>query len=323
MNPKSLRDESLATLTGIKQTSSTLKGANDLAVEAAKDVDNAANSPLSPSTSLNGRVDRLAHSGPTDLDPGCSSAHNAFQSHLNCSTTKDRASLSTRPAAVKRDSIRLVSRMDIYENELAKQSADDRDLRPNYDDFPDGNSISTGTPSRFLKHAKPPASHLSLHGNVASNANFTQSMSRTGYDPTTLAPALKPTLGWPETSTSKSDTANGLVSCTLKPSNETITSPRSFHSGSSSNRTAIREDDRTTAFLADLPRSPLQAEKSPASPGRTFRGFLRRLSSSGREVRTEREQSPLPTLTSTPSSAYMNVAPREARRSSTSHGGDC
>lgn len=255
-------------------------------------------------------------------------------------------SLRTAPKQM-RSSIELKTAYQSYiqrENDeaLSSDDEDDDDEQPDFDgfarnlgasanDFPDGNSILFGTPSRFLKGPKraqqPP-----------SNLQRRQSSSDATVSP------RKPSLGRAETSpTFLGPIATSLSHGMNSASNASVTSPRSYHSGSSSNRTIVtHQDDRaqTTAALSPTfgpsdsrfppnTTSPPQRTRTSPSPARTLsqktQRLFRRMSNSTKDTASQassaRDPSPLPTLTSTPSSAYINTIPKEARRPSSSAGG--
>ena len=218
-----------------------------------------------------------------------------------------------------------------------------KNLKVNAHDFPDGNSILFGTPSRFLKGPKqtPQAGNSAMFdGNDLSPPPNDRLQRRQSSSDATISPR-KPSLSRAETSpTFLGPIATSLSQGAHTASNGSVTSPRSYHSGSSSNRTVVtHQDDRAQQHAALLPTfsppnmsSPPRTRKSP-SPARTLsqktQRLFRRMSNStkDRDTATQastsvRDPSPLPTLTSTPSSAYVNTIPKEARRPSSSAGGD-
>ncbi|KAF2171887.1 hypothetical protein M409DRAFT_18118 [Zasmidium cellare ATCC 36951] len=208
-----------------------------------------------------------------------------------------------------------------------------RDISLDYDGYPDGKSIVMGTPSRFLKHARPPVGEMPFGGNDTSPTVTAHSppQRRRSSDQIISSPT-KPRLGRVETSPTIFSSLGRIVSGGKKApaaraSDESVTSPHSVHSGSSSNRTVVanepiqemaevpREGARLTSGLA----SPTRSRASP-SPGRSLSqrtaGLFRRLSNS------QGEKPPLPTLTSAPSSTFANNPPAELRRPKTSHSAD-
>ena len=233
-------------------------------------------------------------------------------------------------AAVEQD--KLSSDEDGDGDDVDAHSETFRDLSLDYDGFPDGNSILMGTPSRFLTHPRPPASYLLFDGTDVLPAEAARSplQRRQSSSGTTVSPR-KPSITRAETSPAIPRT----VTCGMQSSAGSVTSSRSYHSGSSSNRTVVQTNERNPAISPDSSRaetlltgnvgSPPRSRISD-SPARTFsqrtQRLFRRMSNSHKDTNSEREKSPLPTLTSTPSSAYVNNVPREARRPSTSQSGD-
>jgi hypothetical protein len=215
-----------------------------------------------------------------------------------------------------------------------------RDLSMDYDGFPDGNSILMGTPSRFLKHGKPRAAvdNMFFDGNDVSPPETAPMPDRRSTSDATLSPH-KPGLKHAEISSSFLGSLGGKAttgSGTSNASGDKFASPRSHHSGSSGNRTVVQVSDETAARNRSLsPQGDSKEDQriQSISPGRSLsqrtQKLFRRLSNSQSE-RTTAEHQPtpqrsptsskaalLPTLTSTPSSAYVNNAPpREARRQS-------
>lgn len=208
-----------------------------------------------------------------------------------------------------------------------------RDISLDYDGYPDGKSIVNGTPSRFLKHARPPVGDMPWSGNDTSPTVIAHSppRRRRSSDQFVASPT-KPRLSRVETSPTIFGSLGRIVSggkktSAARTSDESVTSPHSVHSGSSSNRTVLatepqqemtevpREGARLTAGLT----SPSRSRTSP-SPGRSLSqrtaGLFRRLSNS------QGEKPPLPTLTSAPSSTFANTTPAELRRPKTSHSAD-
>ncbi|EGP88842.1 uncharacterized protein MYCGRDRAFT_108644 [Zymoseptoria tritici IPO323] len=193
-------------------------------------------------------------------------------------------------------------------------------------DCPDGKSIKMGTPSRFLKGSQSPpnfdGTSMTPHDEIFSPLRKRQSSENISWS----APA-KPRLSRVETSPTIFSTFGRMVSGggKVQTAAESVRSPRSAHSGSSGNRTVVPSDQQqemrqTSPDVAqDRLRlhsdvvSPNRSRASP-SPGRslglrTQRLFRRMSSSHG----SDRGQSPLPTLTTTPSSAYADTTPIETR----------
>ncbi|KAK0271032.1 hypothetical protein LTR91_019421 [Friedmanniomyces endolithicus] len=220
-------------------------------------------------------------------------------------------------------------------------SATIKDLGDDYDGFPDGNSIIMGTPSRFLKHGQPKLPPTLFDPNDMSPTE-TASLPfrrRQSSAEVAISPPRKPSLSRAETSPTFLGTLGQILTNSSKSTvDSTIASPpRSFHSGTSSNRTVMRLTESEPR--PGLIRSHSRVSRTSASPAQTLgqrtQKLFRRLSNShaepkftlvssttAYETRSPREKSPLPTLTSTPSSAYVNTASKEVRRPSTGIAGE-
>ncbi|KAK4624640.1 hypothetical protein CLAFUW4_06119 [Fulvia fulva] len=205
-----------------------------------------------------------------------------------------------------------------------------RDFGIEYQGYPDGGSIVMGTPSRFLRHARPPVGDIMFNSADSSppqrtrppprrrrsSDNHVGSPSKRRLDRAETSPVIVGT-------SAKAGSGGGQMSA------ESMFSPHSAHSGSSGERTIVQAEQQrsrarsplaspSSSRMASSIISPVRSRMSP-SPGRTLSqrtaGLFRRLSASN----GDREVSPLPTLTSTPSSAYANSTPIELRRPKTSH----
>ncbi|KAK5118798.1 hypothetical protein LTR62_000007 [Meristemomyces frigidus] len=217
-----------------------------------------------------------------------------------------------------------------------------RDHSLDYDGFPDGASILGGTPSRFLKHGRPTQTPTLFDpNNVSPTAeepripipHRRQSISDAAPTP------RKPSINRAETSPTFLGTLGRIMTNHSRSTIDTITSPRSLNSGSSGARTIIQslsnhsEPSASTSSLRPESRTS-RASASPArrpSLSQRTQSLIRRMSNShsqptdslapgSAEPRSPREKSPLPTLTSTPSSAYVGTGngARPLRRPSTS-----
>ncbi|KAK5132743.1 hypothetical protein LTR08_008709 [Meristemomyces frigidus] len=201
-----------------------------------------------------------------------------------------------------------------------------RDRNCDYDGFPDGNSILNGTPSRFLKHGKASVpEQLFFNGHDVSPPHTAQSppSRRQSGSEVTTSPR-KPSLGRAETSPSFLGTLGRMVTSGSRSTVDTaITSPRSLYSGTSSNRTVLQtETDCNGSISSELNRAqPHTSRPARQTIGQRTQQLLRRLSNSHSErpePLSPMEKSSLPTLTSTPSSAYITTVSRGTRRPSTS-----
>lgn len=201
-----------------------------------------------------------------------------------------------------------------------------RDINRNYHGFPDGNSLVGGTPSRFLKHTRPQVTNMLFDGNDASppRAAAPQPQRRQSSSEVTASPR-KPSIA-------RADTSPTIVRTQEKPaprnpdaSLTSVASPVSITSGTSSNRTILQTDVPTDSRRAPSIASAQNSTTSPSFTQRT-QSLFRRMSNHGggkepppAQPNIQREKSPLPTLTRTPSAAYIEPAPpREPRRPSNS-----
>lgn len=206
-----------------------------------------------------------------------------------------------------------------------------QDIGPDYDGYPDGNSITGGTPSRFLKHNKQISVSTDMFFNsadVSPPSAFgpgTQSAQRRkSSSEVTSSPLSKPGFHRADTSPQIYGSLGRRVgSGTARPATSySPISPQSYDSASSSMRTATQDSP---------PKSRPQPSPVPTTASRTSftqktQSLFRRLSNTPDEQprsprlppRREREKSPLPTLTSTPSAAYHQRGDREIRRPNTS-----
>jgi hypothetical protein len=213
-----------------------------------------------------------------------------------------------------------------------------------YDGYPDGNSITNGTPSRFLNHGKQLSVATDMFFNSADLSPPTAvhaAQRRKSSSEVTSTPHRKPGFNRADTSPN----VYGLMNTSHgRPATSgSNVSPQSYNSAYSSIRTATqyrharsmspesspyysRHSATTTAMTPSTPRHQPQPASGPASATRSSfsqktHNLFRRLSNTasnqaGDEARPnprrEREVSPLPTLTSTPSAAYQ-MPPQERR----------
>lgn len=224
-----------------------------------------------------------------------------------------------------------------------------------YDGFPDGNSITNGTPSRFLKHGKQLSIATDMFYNSSDlgpqTAIHEAQRRKSSYEISTT-PQRKPGLHRADTSPNAYGfAARRMHSSHGRPSTAgSNVSPYSYNSYNSAlssvrtptqNRHARSLSPESSHYLSQPVSTPSATASSPpasrpypaGTPGSatrsTFSNLFRRLSNTassynGDESRStprrDREVSPLPTLTSTPSSAYQVPFPdrREIRRPNTS-----
>ncbi|KAK4554655.1 hypothetical protein LTR86_008157 [Recurvomyces mirabilis] len=217
------------------------------------------------------------------------------------------------------------SSSDDEEDGVDARSQTVKDPSLDYDGFPDGNSITMGTPSRFLKHGRPAEPPTLFDPNTVSPTQERkvpapkrrQSSSETGLNPP------KPSMTRAETSPTFLGTLGRIMTNTSRSTIDSVTSPRSLTSGSGSsgNRTIVQHD-RDTTFHPESRAPRISSSPARRLSQRTQKLFRRMSNSHAPEIsntrpepRSPREKSPLPTLTSTPSSAYINSG---ARRPNTS-----
>jgi hypothetical protein len=242
----------------------------------------------------------------------------------------------------------------------AASELDDEEYRTHSDDldfdYPDGNSITNGTPSRFLKHNKQPSATADVffsNAEPSPPSKFTPTVRsaqrRKSSAEVAYATPSKPALYRSGTSPNVYYGATIGSSHGRPATSDSTASPCSYYSASSSIRPTPRNrharslspepshhlPQPTTAANATTPSPPkFRPQPSPATPSATRSSFtqktqslFRRLSNTNSTAgtnnhnelaRREREVSPLPTLTSTPSAAYHPQREREVRRPSAS-----
>lgn len=217
-----------------------------------------------------------------------------------------------------------------------------------YDGYPDGNSITNGTPSRFFKHGKPLAIGTDMFFNssdMTPPAAVRAAQRRKSSSEVTSTPVRKPGFHRAETSPNACGFASRQINSSHggPTTSESTISPHSYNSAYSSMRTVTRDrharsmspefsnhrshqNATTTATTPSTPKfrpqpSPLPTSATRSSFTQKTHNLFRRLSNTnslqnGDESRStprrEREVSPLPTLTSTPSAAYQ-MPPQERR----------
>ena len=218
-----------------------------------------------------------------------------------------------------------------------------------YDGYPDGNSITKGTPSRFLQQGKQPSLASDMFFN-SLDMTPPAAQRRKSSSEVTSTPYRKPRFHRADTSPNYGFIDQQNNSSLGRPATSGSNfSPRSYDSAFSSIRTASQSRQARSMSPESSPYHPHQSLASTSvmpSPPRfrpqPFSGptmatrssfsqktqrLFRRLSNTtssqtGDETRTtprrDREVSPLPTLTSTPSSAYQMPPHREIRRPNTS-----
>ena len=222
-----------------------------------------------------------------------------------------------------------------------------------YDGYPDGNSITKGTPSRFLQHGKQAsyASDMFFNSSDMTPPNAVRAAQRRkSSSEVTSTPHRKPRFHRADTSPNYGFIGRQNNLSHVRPATSGSNfSPRSYDSAFSSIRTASQSRHARSMSPESSPYHPHQSiastsmDPSPpkfrphhsVGPSVTTRSsfsqktqnLIRRLSNttsnqngdgSRTTPRRDREVSPLPTLTSTPSSAYQMPPHREIRRPNTS-----
>ena len=299
--------------------------------------------PESASTRmLRGSRSSLTERSLLDVTPGLVKGYDALEPGTRTAPKQFRSSVELNAAYHSYLQRRDEDTSPQYDEAVADDNLDAgdetiRDLSLDYDGFPDGDSIIVGTPSRFLKHSKPMTSNSPYTGNRSALPQSGRSLlaRRQSSSEATVSPR-KPSLGRAETSPSMIPSFGSIYVTNPKSSVDSVTSPRSYHSGSSSNRTVVHgerpgtispeELTRTESRLTRAVASPPLSRASP-SPARTLsqktQRLFRRMSNSHKDSNhSEREKSPLPTLTTAPSSTFVNDIPKEIRRPGTSYSGD-
>lgn len=263
-----------------------------------------------------------------DTAPALVTGYHAAEPGLRTAPRQMRSSVELRTAYNSNLQFRSTA-LDGHEHE---DSSDEEYVRPKpqrggnresfvfaYDGFPDGESIKNGTPSRFQSHARPPPDVMFNHNDLSPTLKARVPRRRRSSE-RTIGEATNPHLNRTETSPSISGTAVLAVNGG-KSSAESVIGPssaRSQHSNSSGNRTITLADEQSSRALSPTtsratsvvsPRS-----RTSPSPARTLSkkmpAFIRRLSNT-----MTSEKSPLPTLTSTHSSAYVNPGPPRPKTS--------
>ena len=296
-----------------------------------------------------------------DTTPMAVRGYEALEPGIRTAPRQFRLSLELRSAHES-----LVQRQndDIYQSVEDGGSIDalpdtvrDLDGEGNYDDFPDGSSLLTGTPSRFFQPARSPSPTTTPRtsntmfqiDSALRNSSATARGAprrRQSSSETTLRPR-KPDLNRAETTPnallSNGYNVDGRKSSAASSAQSTIVATRSSYGRETS--------PANSAYNDTIPNNPTPTTNHPPStrptlgsrprtspsPARTLSQkaqglFSRAIGGNGNtntqsrdtpsresyysaaEQREQREKSPLPTLTSTPSSAYVNDIPKEARR---------
>ena len=282
---------------------------------------------------------------PLQPRPGAAPNHTQPNSESPSNSTVRTDGHSNVRAALKRAAI----------DDTASES-DDEEYHAQSDnldfDYPDGNSITNGTPSRFLKHNKQPSATADVFFNnaelsppsrstpavrspqrrkssaeVAFSTPSKPALYRSGTSPNVYGTTPSSSHGRPTTSDSTASPRSYYsASSSIHPT------PRNRHARSLSPEPSHDLPRPATATCVTTPSPPKfrpQPSQAPTSATRSSikqktQSIFRRLSNTGSttgtnnndSARREREVSPLPTLTSTPSAAYQVRRPSASRSGS-------
>ncbi|KAI7165796.1 hypothetical protein D0864_06651 [Hortaea werneckii] len=196
-----------------------------------------------------------------------------------------------------------------------------RDFVRSGDAFPDGNSITRGMPSRFIKRNRTlAANNIFFDGNDKSHVSAVQKpmLRRMKSNSDVTTSPTKPSLDRAETSPtspgsrSQMDHTNHIG---FKPAVD----EKSQFSSSLGSYGVASADEVPAQTRARMSRSSASPAQNHRSLSQRTQQLFRRMSNSQSErsePRSPRDKSPLPTLTSTPSSAYANSRPKQIRRPS-------
>lgn len=224
-----------------------------------------------------------------------------------------------------------------FDSETDDEAYDSRadavgDFGMSYDGYPDGNSITNGTPSRFLKHNRQPSpvTDMFFNSNTVSPPFMRQGhpaqrrKSSSEVKSASSSPFVKPGLFRAETSPTTLRSMPGRLD--MRPTTSgSAGSADSYESGSSSFRTAVQDRESrsrspdfqrlqnqhqqhapstTTTTTTTPPKtrpapSPRSASTSRSSLTQKTQNLLRRLSNTNTNTNTEDSRSAAPTTTAT------------------------
>ncbi|RMZ18006.1 hypothetical protein D0860_00064 [Hortaea werneckii] len=294
--------------------------------------DSASTNMLRPSSSSFGGERSLL-----DITPAAVKGYDAFQPGPHSGALKMRSSAELHYARSKDLTLRSgrvsqprdQSGSANMDDEYGSGSEDDQDAASDLledfvksgDAFPDGNSITRGMPSRFLKRNRTPAANnIFFNGNDTSHIRAAQAPTlrrmKSRSDVTTSP--TKPSLGRAETSPASSG-SRGQMNHTDRTGFKPTVDEKSQFSSSFGSYGIATADEEYAHTRTRMPRSSASPAHNPRSLSQRTQQLFRRMSNSQSErsePRSPRDKSPLPTLTSTPSSAYANSRPKQIRRPS-------
>ncbi|KAI7523912.1 hypothetical protein KC316_g18857, partial [Hortaea werneckii] len=294
--------------------------------------DSASTNMLRPSSSSFGGERSLL-----DITPAAVKGYDALQPGVHSGARQMRSSAELHDARSDDRTLRngRLGRPQDHPNsasiddEYGSESDDDqdaasdtlRDFDRSGDAFPDGNSITRGMPSRFLKRNKmPAANNIFFDGNDTSHVSAAQTpmLRRMKSNSDVTTSPTKPSLDRAETSPTFSGSRSQMDHTRYSGFKPAVDEKSQFSSSFGSYGVATADEDiaQTRARMSRSSASPAQ---NPRSLSQRTQQLFRRMSNSQSErsePRSPRAKSPLPTLTSTPSSAYANNRPKQIRRPS-------
>lgn len=265
----------------------------------------------------------------SDTTPALLQGYNALEPGLRTAPRQMRSSVELRTAYNSNLQFRSTAldgheREDSSDEEYVRHNPQHRGTREDfalaYNGFPDGESIKNGTPSRFHSHARPPPDVMFNHNDLSPTLKPRVPRRRRPSE-RTVGEATKSRLNRTETSPTMTGAAVLAINGGGKSSAESAIGPpsaRSQHSNSSGNRTITQGDDQPGRALSPTASRATTVTSSHSrtspSPARTLSkkmpNLIRRLSNT-----MSSDKSPLPTLTSTHSSAYVNSGPPRPKTS--------
>ncbi|KAI7284282.1 hypothetical protein KC345_g2386 [Hortaea werneckii] len=291
--------------------------------------DSASTNMLRPSSSSFGGERSLlditpaAVKGYDALQPGPHTGARQMRSsaELHHARSDDRTLCSGR-VGQPRDQPSSANMDDEYESgsEDNQDAASDllRDFVKSGDAFPDGDSITRGMPSRFLKRDRTlAANNIFFDGNDTSHVRAVQTpmLRRMKSNSDVTTSPTKPSLDRAETSPASSG-SRGQTDHTNRTDFKPIVDEKSQFSSSFGSYGIATANEEYAHIRARMPRSSASPAQNPRSLSQRTQQLFRRMSNSQSErsePRSPRDKSPLPTLTSTPSSAYANSRPKQIR----------
>ncbi|WPH00215.1 Hypothetical protein R9X50_00303800 [Acrodontium crateriforme] len=248
----------------------------------------------------------------------------AFHSSIPISPKQMRSSIELNTAYISNLKYRDEYYSSYGHNGLSGTSYDVDVKSANREAFNDDHT-ALATPNRLLRRSKTAAVGKNHDENEVSTPQTIRQVPRRRQSSSeTFVSPRKPDLNRADTSPNFLGNIGRIVSNGSRSGSEPFASPRSSNSGLVINKTAPLPELRNGSLSPDGLNGRTRTRTS-ASPARRLshrtQMLFRRMSNSQTEPRqfeprSPREKSPLPTLTSTPSSQYHQI-PKELRRPST------